>query len=79
MLLFLFCFILFFLSCARNRTFLIFFFFQDFDQPLYTNGQSFLCPESDVACPERTCKACDWSGQEVSSSFLVLVLLLNNY
>ena len=46
-----------------------FFFCQDFDQPLYTNGHSYLCPESDVGCPPLDCTPCDWSGQEVPCFF----------
>ena len=57
--------------------------FQDFDQPLYTNGHSFLCPESDIPCPPLLCKACDWSGQQVfflfffSLSFHIVIFLLH--
>ena len=37
----------------------------EFDQPLYTNGQTFLCPSIDQSCPPVECTPCDWSGQQV--------------
>ena len=62
-------FFLFFSFLFFTLLFFLFFafvpFFQDFDQPLYTNGHSFLCAESDVPCPPLDCKPCNWSGQEV--------------
>ena len=41
----------------------------EFDQALYTNGQTFLCPSVDQSCPPLECTACDWSGQQVIIMF----------
>ena len=56
-----------FFSCC------VFDFLKDFDQPLYTNGHSFLCPESDQECPPLSCKACDWSVQEVLNAISLII------
>jgi hypothetical protein len=37
----------------------------EFDQPLYTNGVSFLCSSADHGCDVPSCTACDWSGPQV--------------
>ena len=42
----------------------------EFDQPLYTNGQTFLCTSVDQSCPPVGCTPCDWSGQQVIFSHL---------
>ena len=53
----------------------------EFDQPLYTNGASFLCGSATQSCGNLTCVPCDWSGQEVFffffSSFFLFSALLN--
>ena len=38
----------------------------EFDQPLYANGQTFLCASVDQSCPPVGCTPCDWSGQQVT-------------